>query len=302
MVASSPLVVTVIPNYNGGAHLLETLGSLCRSDHAPQEVIVVDDCSTDHALEEVASTFRDTIVVRNATNKGFAGSANRGIAEALRQGAEFVFLLNNDAVVSPSAIRLLVDVLRGEPGIAAAMPLIYNFSPPEVIQSAGLGLNRETGEATQIGWNAHDDGQFATITDRQGLHGCAMMIARGAWEDVGQFWEPFFAYYEESDWCIRARDRGYRLLLVPQAHAWHHGGMSWDFASPRYLYLLMRNRLYFVKRNRTKAFRMKHVGKISADYLREIARSVRRRRLRHAAAVVRAVTHFALGVAGPDKR
>jgi GT2 family glycosyltransferase len=299
---SLPLVVTVIPNYNGGEHLLETLASLAQSDYGPHRVLIVDDCSTDQALQQVAVRFPDTVVLRNAANRGFAYSVNVGMAESLRQGAECVFLLNNDVVVSPTTIRLLMEVVSGDQTVGATMPMIYFFSLPEVIQSAGLQLERTTGASTQIGREQHDDGQFTIVEGRQGLHGCAMMVTRRAWEEVGQFWEPYFAYYEEADWCIRARDRGYRLSFVPRAHVWHHGGLSWDHASPQYLYLLLRNRLYFVKRNHGKRLQLGDAWIIAADYLRTFAGHVRRKRLRHAAAVVRAIRDYAFGITGPAPR
>jgi GT2 family glycosyltransferase len=297
---SNPHVAVVVPNYNGGAPLLETLNAVLQSDCQVESVVVVDDCSShDSALRSIVSDFSDVVLLRNTKNLGFAATANKGVAEALRRGADYVLLLNNDAVVSPSAVQLLLDALVKDRTIGAVMPLVYFYSEPELIQSAGLLVNRNTGRSSQVGLRQRNNGQFTRIEDREGLHGCAIMIARRAWENVGRLWEPYYAYYEDVDWCVRARDHGYRTCLVPQAHVWHHGGHSFDHASPRYVYLLLRNRLYFVRRNHHDWHRIAHSTSIIADYLLLLARQIRHMRWRHAAAIIRAVCDCVVGRTGP---
>ena len=297
-----PPVVTLIPNYNGGAALLETLAAVLASDYPAQEVVVVDDGSTDGSSARARAAFPQVTILAQATNRGFAHAVNVGMAEAGRRGAAYVFLLNNDAVPAPDALGQLVAALAADAGLAAVMPTLYFYDRPDVIQSAGLHIRRNRGVPVQIGWQQPDQGQFARPADRAALHGAAMLIRRSAWEAVGPFWEPYFAYFEEVDWCVRARDRGYRLGFIPRARVWHHGGLSFDHASPRFFYLFFRNQLYFVRRNRYDWRPLADPAFLAVHYLRKLARALLGRRFAQAGALCRAVYDFGRGQAGADGR
>jgi GT2 family glycosyltransferase len=291
-------LITVIPNYNSGAVLLETLAALVQSDYPHHATLIVDDASTDGVPATVAARYPDVTLLRNASNQGFAYSANRGIAEAIARGADFVFLLNNDAIVAPDTVRLLVAAITATPAAAAVMPTIYYYDRPDVIQSTGMRLDRNAGLSIHIGEWEPDRGQFAAVADRDALNGCAMLIRRSAWNTVGPFWEQFFAYYEEADWCVRARDRGYRLLHVPQGRVWHHGGASFNHASARFYYLFFRNQLFFIQRNRRDWSWRRDFGLLLRNYVREVGHALKQRRFRNVAAILRAIYHFGQGRTG----
>jgi GT2 family glycosyltransferase len=113
-----------------------------------------------------------------------------------------------------------------------------------------MWVDPDSGQARTIGANEPDCGQHEQIAERDALFGCAMLIRRAAWEQVGLFWEPFFNYAEETDWCLRARGLGLRLLYVPQAVVRHRTSSSLGWDSPLKIYLIARNQLYLRKRHR----------------------------------------------------
>jgi GT2 family glycosyltransferase len=278
---------------------VETVQALLTSDYALHEIIVVDDASTDGSAEKVGQAFPGVTIVLNTTNVGFARSSNLGISRAIEHDAGYIFLLNNDAVVGPDTLSRLVAAIAAHDKIGAVMPKVYFYDKPQLIQSTGLGINRNSGATRHIGWRQEDKSQYDRPEEREGLHGCAILFRREAWARVGPFWEPYFAYFEETDWCVRARDMGYRLLFVPEAKAWHHGGASFDHASPGYLYLFFRNRLFFIRRNHQDRKWVGCIAPLLIEYARTIGRFLlKRRQPGHAAAICKAVYDFARGRAG----
>ncbi|GAC1366451.1 MAG: glycosyltransferase family 2 protein [Herpetosiphon sp.] len=291
--------ITIIPNYNGGALLMDAVASLLHSGVQQHDIIVVDDASPDCSGLALSRRFPSIALIRNVANSGFAYSANRGINAAFAAGADFAFLFNNDAIVEPATLPTLQSAVASDPLIAAAMPMIYFHADPQKIQSTGLRVNRNTGYSEQIGWQQHDRGQFSTTEEREALHGCAMLIRRTAWQAVGPFWEPYFAYFEESDWCLRARGLGSRLLFVPASRVWHHGGASFGHTSPLYTYLMVRNRLLFIQRNHHQWSWWKHGQPLVFEYLRTWGRlAIKRHDLKNASAIMRAVWDFARAKTG----
>jgi GT2 family glycosyltransferase len=171
-----------------------------------------------------------TIVVRLSDNRGFAGGANAGLERAFGDGATHVLLLNDDVLVEQGCAEALVSA-AGDGG--AASPRIDG--PPGVAFAGGeLELVR--------GFGRHVDGA------RDYLSGACLCIARGAWDVVGQFNEELFLYYEDVEWCLRARSLGVPLTVALDARAAHSGGASsGGDKGETWAYYSTRNRLWLLE-------------------------------------------------------
>ena len=174
--------------------------------------------------------------MRLESNLGFAAGFNIGIRHALADGAEAVFVLNNDTVVAPDLWGPLIADLESGAGIVA--PCIYYAADPQRIWADGLDANPLTLEIshTRRGQLAAD--VQASARDVDYVTGSAMLIHRRVLETIGLFDERFFAYYEDLDYCIRARKAGFRILTVPAAHVWHKVASTTGLQSPRREYLM----------------------------------------------------------------
>jgi GT2 family glycosyltransferase len=118
--------------------------------------------------------------------------------------------------------------------IGVVSPVIYYADSPNQIWSAGAGRNRLTLDLTK---NHGRDQIYTDVEEREFLSGCGLLIKRAVLEQVGLFDERFFMYYEDSDFSLRVRQAGFRMLLVPQAHMWHSVSRSSegsDSANERY--------------------------------------------------------------------
>lgn len=189
------------------------------------EVIVVDNASTDESVSMVRTAFPWVQLLISETNLGFAAGNNFAFPKA--QG-DYILLLNPDTKVIPGAITLLWQVLCAYPsaGIAGAQLLNADGSLQAstgiypCLQSEIPGLNRllkpirET-SSTEIA------NQTVVINAVDWVSGACLMIRRSAMEMIGPLDENFWLYTEETDWCFRARARGWKILSVPEAQIYH---------------------------------------------------------------------------------
>lgn len=249
MTMSSPCVVTVILNTNRRDDTLQCLESLYRNAYPNQQVIVLDNASTDGSATAIRERFPQAVLIQLEQNLGYAGNNNVGIEAALRRGADWVFVLNEDTILAPDCIERLVSAGEESERIGLAGPMVYHYDEPEMIQSAGGKLDAKWA-ALHIGQNELDAGQYRTVRDMDWVSGCALLVRRKTIEEIGALDERFFYYWEETDWCTRAREHDWRIIHVPQAKLWHKGVQRNYQPSPNVTYYATRNRLLFLCKHR----------------------------------------------------
>jgi GT2 family glycosyltransferase len=165
----------------------------------------------------------------------------------------------------------MADALYRSPDIGATNPTIYYYDEPTVIWSAGGTVDGRTGIAYQRRLEEVDRGQALPEMDVDYGIGAALLIRRETLEKAGLLDPSFFLYFEETDWCFRARECGYRVVYVPSAKIWHKVSRSMRGASELSLYYFCRNRLLFLKNRRTSRARLLRIaalefGRMSAAY------------------------------------
>jgi len=245
---SNPRVFTVVLNWNGLVDTRECLASLLRADYPENRVLVVDNGSDGDEARVIQREFGGRVeVVRNAGNLGFAGGMNVGIRRALEAGAEYVLLLNNDVTVDSGFLTAMVAAAGRRPDLAAACPKAYFRDRPDVLYSTGGRVNVWTGTARQVGRGERDRGQYEEEAVRDYADGLCMLMSREAIERVGLLDEGYFLYWEETDWCFRARAQGFRCYYVPGARVWHRAARSLT-PTDEYHYQYQRNALMFVRK------------------------------------------------------
>ena len=298
---SKPSVSIIILNYNGRDDTLACLRSMEHLTYPNAQVIVIDNGSTDGSAEAFRTQHPRFTLVETGANLGFTGGNNIGIRHALEQGADYIMLLNNDTIVAPDMLDVMVEMMEANPKVGVTGPMIYYYDSPETIWSAGGGIDWSHGLTWMIGLDELDKAQFGQAPRSVDfVTGCAILARRNVWEKVGLLDDKFFMYYEETEWCVRARRAGFEIMHIPSAMVWHKISTAQRAASTRTYYYMTRNRLLFLYRS--------HVGlRTWANTLFELARtfvswSVRpkwqdRRHLR--GVMLRAVTDFTLGRFGP---
>jgi len=247
----SPRVDIVLINWNGLADTGECLESLRHITYDNYRIVVVDNGSAGNEAALLQQRFGDFIrMIPSATNLGFAGGCNLAIRESLGGDAAYVLLLNNDVIVDPRFLDELVSAAETLPDAAAVCAKIYFYDRPTVISSTGGRVIAWAGLARQVGRGESDRGQYEQRAVRDYADGACMLIKRQPLERVGLLDEDYFAYWEETDWCARARDAGYRCYYAPAARVWHKTERSQAPDSDFY-YLFRRNALLFLRKRKS---------------------------------------------------
>ena len=243
-------VAVVVLSWNGRDDTLRCLSSLAQVEYARLDVVVVDNGSSDGSAEAVEAGFPDAVVIRTGRNAGFSGGVNAGIAAALERGADAVLLLNNDMVVEPGFLAPLVRASL-QPGVAAACSQILFADVPDRVWYAGASFHPRRGHhGRNIGFGKAPLPATSPTYKVDCACGGAMLITRDAVEEIGLFDEELFAYREDLDWSLRARERGRSVVVVPASVVRHRvsastGGES----SPTSLYYDVRNSLTVAERH-----------------------------------------------------
>jgi GT2 family glycosyltransferase len=235
----------VILNWNGREDTLELLHSLREAKLPTTTVLVVDNGSQDGSLAAIKSEHSWVQTLQTGRNLGYAGGNNRGIAYALQHEAEVVGVLNNDTLVSPDFWSPLVHLAEG--GAVAVCPDIrYSDSPGQSWFFGGV-ISRDEGCPRHL----RPDEQPA----RDGHHcseiltGCCLVASAETWRKVGPFDEHLFLIFEDSDWCMRAKECGITLLLEPASRIDHKVSRSFrGSAAGIGLFYYCRNGLIFAHR------------------------------------------------------
>jgi hypothetical protein len=223
------------------------------------ETVVVDNASADGSPEMVAREFPEVRLLCAPANEGFSAGNNRAL-EGLR--APYALLLNSDTVVPPGALDALLDFADATPDAGIVGPKVVN--PDGSLQyscrrfptfAAGLFRNVYLGRLFPNNKPAADylmqDFDHATVRDVDWVSGCALLIRQACLEEIGPLdAETFFMYCEDMDWCLRARDAGWRVVYFPGATITHAIGRSSDRAADRMIVEHHRSMWRFYRKHR----------------------------------------------------
>jgi GT2 family glycosyltransferase len=245
-----PRLSAIVLNYRTTDDTLLAVASQLASNRRPDEVIVVDNDVEDECrapLARYGDRGRRIRYLHTGRNLGFSGGMNAGIREALKSGSDQILLVNADVVVPPDCIGRLQDALaRQKTGIVG--PIVRSRSFPDVIGSAGIDYSLGTGRMRHRAFGARvgrpgNGGPLVDDGPRDAVSGCAMLISREVFEQIGLFDERFFFSFEEIDFCLRARQAGFETRLVASASVYHAGSRAIGPESTRRFYFAARNHL-----------------------------------------------------------
>lgn len=244
----SPSVCVVVLNWNGTEDTLECLRSVERLQYPNFSVLVMDNGSSRESLDALRAGLGTATLLENGANLGFALGNNRGIEWALDRGAEYVFLLNNDTVVDSACLGTLVEVAESDPAVGIVGAVNFYLSRPDVIWYSGGIVDWRSGTL----WDPTSEKTLAqlngipSIREVDDVAGSSLLIRASVVREIGLMDPRYFMYYEETEWCVRAKRRGYHVVASLDAKIWHKVSGS---AGPLARYFMIRNRGLFMLRN-----------------------------------------------------
>jgi GT2 family glycosyltransferase len=211
----SPRVTCVILNWNGWRDTVACLNALKDCDYDALTIVVVDNGSTDDSVSKIRAAHPDVLLIESSRNLGFAGGNNIGIRYALANGADYIWLLNNDTKPDGHALSALVKKALTDPHIGAVASVCFYASEPSRVEAWGgarvnlwIGYGRNSRQPRRDQWF-------------DSLNGTSLLISRDAIEHVGALDEKFFLYWEDTEFCLRLRKQGWRLAAASDSHVLH---------------------------------------------------------------------------------
>jgi len=249
---SLPLVTLVTVTYNAEKDLHEFLACYNSLVNCRLELVVVDNASSDDTvkvLNEFCSPRSDVKLIKNTSNMGVAFANNQGINYALNKGADWIILINND--VSFGA-NLAYELTFGHDDLIATPLIPYYHNRKEIWFSSG-GFSALRG-FTGTHYNKNKD---VSIYRPEGIYyseyapTCCMAIRSNVFDNVGLMDEDYFVYFDDTDFCWRLLQSGYRIRLLSGSRLYHKVGASTGGShSPFTVSYTSRNRVVFLRKNK----------------------------------------------------
>jgi GT2 family glycosyltransferase len=239
----SPKVFVVILNKDGKDCLPECLRGVFGLTYPNFEVVVIDNASRDGSMEAARRDFGRVHFILNEENVGFAAGMNVGIRYARSRGAQYVWILNNDAAPGRDALTELVRVAERESD-AILSPLVLSPSGKTWFAGGRIDWIRMRAIHVDPPVDTHTNEPYETGY----LSGCALFLPKKAIETIGLFDEDYFLYYEDADYSVRAHEAGFQTLVVPKSVV-VHGEQS--ETHPEKVYWLVRSGLRFFRTHAT---------------------------------------------------
>lgn len=253
-------------NYNGSENTIDCLESLkdIIADNFKLTIAVVDNASSDDSVRNIKdyilkNKLSGIKIIQNKENLGFSGGHNVVIKYALKNGADYVLILNNDTYVDQDFLAELVGEGESDKKAGILVPKIYfalglefhkdRYSEKErgkVFWYAGGEIDWNNVIGHHRGVDEVDKGQFDKTEETKLATGCCMLIKKEVFEKIGNFDEKYFLYYEDADLCMRAKNKGFEIFYVPKSIIWHKNAASaGGSGSTVQDYYITRNRLMF---------------------------------------------------------
>jgi GT2 family glycosyltransferase len=240
----------VILNMNLKDDTIVLIDSLLQAGLLAHQIILVDNGSKDGSVNTIQDRYGNQIsIIANEMNMGFAIGSNQGFERAMELGADWVLLINNDTVVPEDFFVQFEDFISSNSPITIFAPVIFYYDQSEVIWHMGATRIPGTILAHNLYHGKKLSKNLPPIISVDFISGCAMFIKSEVVKKIGLFDPRFFAYWEEIDFCCRARAAGYKIGILTRTKMWHKVAMTARKDRPKRRYLYTRNMIYYSRKN-----------------------------------------------------
>lgn len=254
-------IAIVILNFNNAKDTIECLKSIRANSQFDAEIktFIIDNCSRNEDIKLLKINLTNETLIENKINQGYAEGNNIGIKLALKNGCGYILLLNNDVILAKDFLKQLIKIIRINSQIQILSPKIY-FAPGyefhktrykqkdlgRVIWYAGGIIDWQNILPSHRGVNEVDMGQYDETTKTDFATGCCILVNKEVFNHIDLFDKRYFLYWEDIDFCERAKRQGYKIFYTGKAYLWHKNASSSGGAGAKTsIYYQTRNRLLF---------------------------------------------------------
>ncbi|SEJ54723.1 hypothetical protein SAMN04488058_11072 [Deinococcus reticulitermitis] len=222
-------VAVILLNWRNYSDTLECIDSIVSSGIDLRDVIVVDNDSQDESVNIIRRSIPDLEVLESGHNGGFAYGCNVGIRIALERNYPYIWLLNNDTLVNKQTLSEMLNIFskpaNREIGIVGSLIRYLKF-PYEIQALGGGSINYLTGQTKNIL-------EFGNLDRLDYITGASMLISRRVFERIGLLDERYFMYWEDVEFCVRAKKAGFGVAVATESVVLHKEGASIGSQSPK---------------------------------------------------------------------
>lgn len=242
------MVGVVILNYNGSEDTIECVRSFREKITLDYHLIIVDNNSEREESNKLESLRDfDATIIYSQENLGYAGGNNIGIKFALEKRCNYICVLNNDTIIEENFLVHCIKYLEEDQNIAFIGPTLLNMDN-DYVQSTGGDVFMKTGRVT-LKNNGLKYSELPEIVESDYIGGACIVCRSSDIEILGLIPENYFLFFEETEWCYRAKIKGYKNVTLGNTFIRHKGLASIGKIDCLSGYLMERNRVVFVKRN-----------------------------------------------------
>ena len=239
-------IAVVICNYNGGEYLTRCVESILSSNRDDFDIIIVDNASTDTSAEDVVKRFSEIVLLRNKENLGGAGGFQTGFSYALNTGYPYIMAMDNDAFIASNTMSQLYDYLREHPETGMAAAKIMCMEEPDKVLDYNGKLDYKNLTVRMDWWLKSDSREAEVVAEPDFAPTTTSMLTKEALEASGGMDPEYFIYLDDIEMSCRIKLRGYKIVTLGYAKAWHKSGLSQSGTATTFKqYYFNRNRYYF---------------------------------------------------------
>jgi GT2 family glycosyltransferase len=240
------LLYIIILNYENYYDTIKCINSLNKIKYDNLKLLIVDNKSTNESVSVLRSTFQNTEFIINDHNHGYATGNNKGIEFAIKMGADYICLLNNDTVALNDFVTPLMNIIKNDEEIAFIGPRIVDSDDFSKTQSLGGTVDFYRGYTPQF---KDLSAVKEELTPVDFISGACLLFRSSLIHEIGFIPDNYFLYFEEVEWALRAKKKGFKVICHTSAiiaHEKQHTERKKTYVNE---YYHQRNRVIFVKRN-----------------------------------------------------
>lgn len=248
-VKNEPLVFLIVLNYKGYEDTCECVDNLLQQNYGNYKILIVDNDSQDQSYEKLVMRYPYIQIIQTGKNLGYAGGNNIGIQIAVKEGAQYIGILNNDIKAEVDVVAEMVTAFAHDERLGMIGPAICEWNS-DIIQSAGAKISFYTGNSILY----HKGENYLELNRRNMIYGnylggAALFFRTSILDEIGQIPECYFLFFEETEWCAKTIKSGYFVACDLKVRIWHKESATVNKISNIKKYYLDRNRILFIKRN-----------------------------------------------------
>ncbi len=245
----TPKLFVIVLNYRRPDETIECVDSVLKSGVVgfSLHVLIVDNSEGEESCKRLQKQYPKLEVIHNTENLGYAEGNNVGIRSALKQQADYIFILNNDCIIESTTLSLLLHAEAQYQDTGILSPLVCRYQERTVIDACGTSMDWFRLRPREVQYRDRNDSKLPPILEAEIIPGAAIMLSKEVLNKLGFFDPDYFLIHEDADLSLRARRLGYKNRVVTNAVAYHKVSGTFNAYPALRIYYTIRNFLFLAE-------------------------------------------------------